>query len=79
MRYNYNICTTADETIFDKQCSALEKHIPNIVKGKLLEAVDGSKTQFFYKDGKEILVKNSYYIGAVYIESDIELTQYFNN
>lgn len=77
MLYSYNICTNADETIFKKQCSALEKRIPNIAKGRLLEDVDGSKTQFYRKDGKEIIVKNSYYIGAVYVESDVELTQFF--
>lgn len=71
---SYNICTNSDERIFKKQCSALEKYIPNIVKGKFLEDIDGPKTQFYYKNGKEIFVKNSYYIGAVYIESDIELT-----
>lgn len=75
---SYNICTNSDERIFKKQCSALEKYIPNIVKGKLLEDIDGSKTQFYYKNGKEIFVKNSYYIGAVYIESDIESTNFLN-
>lgn len=77
MSYSYNICTNADEAIFKKQCSALEKYIPNIARGKLLEDVDGSKTQFYHINGKDILVKNSYYIGAVYIESDVELTQFF--
>ena len=77
MFYSYNICTNADEIIFKKQCSALEKYIPNIVKGKLLEDIDGSKTQFCYKNGKEIFVKNSCYIRAICIESDIELTIFF--
>ena len=74
---SYNICTNSDERIFKKQCSALEKYIPNIVKGKFLEDIDGPKTQFYYKNEKEIFAKNSYYIGAVYIESDIELTKFF--
>lgn len=57
MKYDYNICTNADEQIFENQCQALETHIPNLVKDKLLEDVDGSKTQRYYKDKKEILVK----------------------
>lgn len=52
-KYDYNICTNADEKIFQDQCQALEKYIPNIVKGKLLEDVDGSKTQRYYKDKKK--------------------------
>lgn len=56
---------------------ALETHIPNLVKDKLLEDVDGSKMQRYYKDKKEILVKNSNYIGAVFIESEIELEPFF--
>lgn len=76
-KYDYNICTNADEQIFENQCRALETHIPNLVKDKLLEDVDGSKTQRYYKDKKEILVKNSEYIGAVFIESEIELEHFF--
>ncbi len=77
-KYDYNICTNADEKIFQDQCRVLEKYIPNIVKDKLLEDVDGSKTQRYYKDKKEILVKNSYYIGAVFIESEIEFEHFSN-
>lgn len=77
MPYDYNICTNADEKIFQKQCKALEKHIPNIKKGELLEDVDGSKTQFYCKDEKKIAVKNSFYIGAVFVESEISLEQFF--
>lgn len=77
MLYDYNICTNADEKIFQKQCEALEKHIPNIKKGKCLEDVDGSKTQFYYKDEKKIVVKNNFYIGAVFVESEIELEHFF--
>lgn len=77
MKYDYNICTNADEQTFENQCRALETHIPNLVKDKLLEDVDGSKMQRYYKDKKEILVKNSNYIGAVFIESEIELEPFF--
>ena len=76
--YDYNICTEADRDIFIKQCEALEKHIPNLVKDKLLEDVDGSETQIYFLDGKEIAVHNSYYIGAIYIKSEVELEHFFN-
>lgn len=76
--FEYSICNQPDGTIFKKQCKALETHIPNIVKGKMLNDVDGSQTQTYSVNGKEITVHNSYYIGAVYVRSEIELTQFFN-
>ena len=75
--YHYTICTEADRNIFVRQCSALEKHIPDIKKGQHLNDVDGSETQIYELNGKEITVHNSIYIGAVYIDSDIELDSYF--
>ena len=39
--------------------------------------VDDSKTQVYSLSNKKILVHNSYYVGAVYIESDVKLESYF--
>lgn len=77
MKYSYDICTVPDTEIFKKQCLALEAHIPNITKIELLTDVDGSETQIYEKDGKRISVKNSFYVGAVFIESDVQLEQFF--
>ncbi len=76
-KYHYSICTEPDEEIFFKQCKALEKHVPNIRKDSLLDDVDGGKTQIYMCGDSKITVHNSYYIGAVYVNSDIELTQFF--
>ena len=76
--FEYNICAEADRNIFEKQCKVLEKYIPNISKGKLLEDVDGSETQLYLIGDKEVSVHNSFYIGAVYVESEIELESYFS-
>lgn len=76
--YEYNICNEADEEIFNKQCKALEKHIPNLVKSDLLIDIDGSKTQLYSLNSKEIIVHNSIYIGAVFVESEIDIRKYFN-
>lgn len=75
--FHYSICTVPDEEIFKKQCVALEKHIPHLLKKDLLKDVDGSKTQIYTLDGKKISVHNSCYIGSVYVDSEEELTQYF--
>lgn len=75
--YHYSICNVADEVIFQKQCRALETHLPHLVKGELLEDVDGSMTQQYFISGKIITVHNSKYIDAVYIDSEVELKPYF--
>lgn len=75
--YHYTICNMPDEELFYKQCAALEKNIPGLEKEPLLEDVDGSLTQLYKKEEKEIAVHNSEYVGALYIDSEIELTQYF--
>lgn len=77
--FHYNICTEPDKEIFDKQCKALEKHIPNLIKSDLLDDVDGSTTQLYKLNGKDISVHNSNYIGAVYIDSQIDLNPFFKN
>lgn len=75
--YHYSICTIADEVIFQKQCRALETHLPHLVKGELLEDVDGSLMQRYCLDGKTITVHNSNYIDAIYVDSEVELEPYF--
>lgn len=77
--FNYSIYNEADKSVFRKQCEALENNIPNIVKGELLHDVDDSETQIYSVKDKKISVHNSYYIGAVYVDSEIELEHYFNH
>lgn len=77
MMFDYTICNQPDADIFKRQCLALEKHILGLKKEKLLTDVDGSQTQLYSLDEKSITVHNSYYIGAVYIKSEIDLTKFF--
>lgn len=75
--FNYTICDAPDREVFRQQCLALEKHIPGIIRRDFLHDVDDSYTQVYEKDGAKILVHNSYYEGELYVESEIELTQFF--
>lgn len=75
----YNICNQADEAIFNKQCIALEKNIPGIIKKELIIDVDNSKTQEYALGGNKILVVNSNYMNEVYVNSEVKLEQYFNS
>jgi len=77
--YEYNICTNADKVVFLRQCAVLEKHIPNLRKRQRLIDVDESETQIYTLEDKTIIVHNSYYIGAVYVQSDVDLLPYFNS
>ena len=38
--FHYSICNIADESVFQKQCKALEKFVPQIRKEELLHDVD---------------------------------------
>ncbi len=75
--FSYTISNEPDKELFEKQCRALEKRIPGIVRRDLLHDVDESLTQIYEKDGSQITVHNSEYIGSLYVESEIELSQYF--
>ena len=75
--FDYSICSEADEGIFKKQCLALENKIKGLIKNDILIDVDESKIQEYQLGAKRIVVYNDYNIGAVYIKSEVELTQYF--
>lgn len=72
--YEYQICNVEDDDIFYKQCRALEKNIPNIVKKKFI-AADILLQEYTVGDS-EITVINEWTDG-VYIKSEIDLTQFF--
>jgi hypothetical protein len=74
---HYTICNQHNEEIFRKQCEALEKNIPGLVKGTLLQDVDNSKIQVYDLNQAIICVHNSYYLDEVYVESDIDLLPLF--
>lgn len=76
-KFDYNIHSNADNDIFLKICGKICEKYPQIVLGKLLNDVDGSAHQIYYVDGEEIAVSNDYYIGAVYVKSNIDLSELF--
>ena len=76
--YNYTICKVPSAEYFYKQCSAIERHIQNLTKDKLLQDVDGSLFQVYRHDKGEIKVCNDYAIGCLYLETDFDLTEFFS-
>ncbi len=75
--FDVTICSEADKVIFDKQCKALESRIPGIEKGEHIIDVDESEIQHYSIDGKDIVVFNNNFIGAVYIKSQLDLRPFF--
>lgn len=73
----YSVCTAPDMDIFNKMCAKIEERIPELEKRDRLVDVDGSVFQIYENDTNRLVVKNSYYVGAVYIETDIDLDQIF--
>lgn len=78
LQFFYGICDVPDEEYFYKQCAAIEAHIPNLSKEKLLEDVDGSAYQIYHHVQGEIRVCNDYCYGDLYVESDFDLLPYFD-
>ena len=75
--FDYTIWHAPDSDIFLRQCKALEKNIPDLKKSEILIDIDGSQIAVYFKDGKKVTVHNSYYVGAVYIQSEFDLTTFF--
>lgn len=78
-KYSYTICKFFAPEWFNKQCAALEKHIPKLRKDRLLEDVDSSAWQFYSSPQGELVVKNDYQVDALYIESDFDIEPYFKS
>lgn len=75
--YSYTICTEPDRAMFRKLCAALERYIPGLKKEEsLLEDVDGTLIQHYKKDGAEIAVWNDELVGALYMDSEIDLAPF---
>lgn len=76
-KYSYNILPNTNDERFEEICKKIENSFDGLVKEKLLEDVDLSSYQHYIFQGKEIAVCNDYYVGALYIDSDIDLSELF--
>ena len=75
--YEYNICNVADENIYRQQCKALEKAMPDLIRVRELEDVDGGRYMKYSYKSNDITVKNSVYLDGVYVISQIPLEPFF--
>lgn len=71
--FEYNIAPVADNKKFSDTCILIQDNVPDLVKAKPLTDVDGSLIQVYTQGTKEITVQNDYEVGAVYVDSEIEI------
>ena len=78
MAYDYTVKTKADIDAFKVLCLKIEA-IPEVKKENHIVDVDGSIMEFYSCNNKKIVAYNDYYIGAIYIKSDTDLSNYIKD
>lgn len=76
--FDYNISKENSKVKFKETCDKIESKFPSAFKRKLLVDVDGTTIQTYTLDEKDIDVFNDYDVGAVFVKSEIDLTELFN-
>lgn len=72
--FDYTILPYADDEIFNEVLNFFENKFPDIHKEELLVDVDDTAIQIYANEGKHIKFYNDYEVDAIYIESDIDLS-----
>ena len=76
--YTYNISSRYDREAFKKTVEHLKVKLKNIKEMKYIEdPLDGDQLQIITTKDGEIVVKNDFMVGAVWIESEIELSSIY--
>lgn len=76
-KYSYTLCPNISNEVFMETCRNIDRHWPEFRKERPLIDVDGTMIQIYYQDRNEVVVYNDVEVGAVYIESDINLDDMF--
>ena len=79
MSYEYTIHPNNSPELFQSACALIDNNIKYTKKEELIVDVDGSTYQEYYIDNNKIVVFDDYDVGAVYVESDIDLSDLFND
>lgn len=78
-KYSYSLCPEISNEVFIAVCQKIEQRWPELRKERLLIDVDGTMLQIYYQGQKEAVVYNDVEVGAVYIESDIDMDNLFGD
>ena len=75
--FDYTILPDNSPKKFKEACKLIEMAYLNAIKKKFLIDVDGSTIQTYTIDDKDIDVFDDYDVGAVYVRSEIDLSELF--
>ena len=76
--FDYNIYANNSVEKFKEACKKIEEFFPDARKDQLLIDVDGTMIQNYTENSNNITVYNDYEIGAVFIESEVDLNKLFS-
>jgi hypothetical protein len=74
-KYDYTISKENSPIVFKEICEIISSNFSDFKVEELLVDVDGSTIQVYSKGDEQIVVYDDYDIGAVFIKSDIDLTE----
>lgn len=77
-QYDYTIYPENSPKKFQDICAKIEQDYYGFKKESLLIDVDGSTIQVYSMGKQEIVVYDDYDIGAVFVKSDIDLSETVN-
>ena len=73
--FDYTVFRENSPAVFNEVCKIIEAALPDAVKQKLLIDFDGTTIQTFKYQGKDIDIFDDYDVGAVFIQSGIDLSK----
>ena len=75
--FDYTINPENSPVKFKEACKKIDVNFPEFVKEQLLVDVDGSTIQLYVHENKNVAVYDDYDVGAVYVQSEIDLGNIF--
>ena len=74
-RYLYPIHNEMSKTEFSKTCRKIQKGLKGLEPEEIIEDIGYSQIQIYHFEGQKIGVYNAECIDAVYVCSDVELSE----
>lgn len=75
----YDLYYKNDNVKFYELCSLVEKEFPEYDKHKLLEDVDGSLVQAYFRGDKQIVIINGIDWGYIFARANVDLSEFVSN
>lgn len=79
MMFSYTVSMEPNEKIFMNTCTLIDSRVAEKKKEQLLTDVDGTLIQVYNTPNGKIKVLSDYDVYAVYVDSDVNLDQIFND